>query len=249
MEAGMKTLALFFLAFSAAALAQTAIPEGTILPAQLNSSLNSAKNKSGQAISARVMQDVPLSSGQKIKAGAKLVGRVVSVEGGRTGVPAQIAIRFDTLKVGNKTFPVLTSLRALASMAEVENAQVPDAGPDRGTPGAWTTHDLIGGEVAYGEGPVARGDEIIGKSLVGGVLVPLKANRAGNCRGELGGNSRPQATWIFASDACGLYGFGDMRLSHAGRTSPVGEIVLLAPNGKIVLRSGSGLLLRVNGSR
>src|SRR6202022_477494 len=44
-----------------------AIPPGTILPVRLNSSLSSAESKPGQIISARIMQDVPLATGGKIR--------------------------------------------------------------------------------------------------------------------------------------------------------------------------------------
>jgi len=60
-------------------LAQSAIPVGTILPVALNSSLNSRKVKPGQVITARVMQDVPLSPGSSIHAGTKVIGRVLGV--------------------------------------------------------------------------------------------------------------------------------------------------------------------------
>jgi hypothetical protein len=53
--------------FAADLFAQSAIPAGTILPVALNSSLNSRKVKAGQVITARVMQDVPLSSGSTIR--------------------------------------------------------------------------------------------------------------------------------------------------------------------------------------
>ena len=48
------------LAVSIKLIAQNSIPASTILPLRLNSSLNTKKTKSGQAISASVMQDVPL---------------------------------------------------------------------------------------------------------------------------------------------------------------------------------------------
>jgi len=246
MKIGMILLVLSLLLFSSAALCQT-IPPGTVLPAQLESSLNPAKNKPGQRLIARIMQDVPLSPGRKIPEGAKLIGHVVTVKAGGPGQPAQITLRFDTLQFRHRTILVSTSLRALASMMEVEDAQVPPAGPDRGTPWAWVTRNLIGGEVAYGEGgPVARGTDIVGRALVGGVLVPVRANPAAGCRGEVAGNREPQPLWVFSSDACGMYGMADSEIAHAGRTAPLGEIVLASKHGNFNIRSGSGMLLRVN---
>jgi hypothetical protein len=65
------------------------------------------------------------------------------------------------------------------------------------------------------------------------------------CRGALDGNDQPQAVWVFSSDACGLYDFRNVTLTHAGRTSPVGETRLESPKGNLNIPSGSGLLLRV----
>jgi hypothetical protein len=45
------------LAMATESFGQNAIPPGTILPLQLNTSLNSRKSKSGQVVTARVMQD------------------------------------------------------------------------------------------------------------------------------------------------------------------------------------------------
>lgn len=239
---------VFCLALSAvAAFAQ--IPVGTVLPAQLNNSLNSIKSKPGQLVTARLMQDLSLSSTRKIHAGARLVGRVENVQTANQGQPARITIRFDRLKLGRQYVPITTSLRALASMTEVEDVLIPPTGPDRGTPWEWSTRNLIGGEVAYGaDGPVARGEEIVGQALTDGALIRLRPNTALGCRGEFSGNNQPQATWVFSSDACGLYGFDNLQITHAGRTAPIGDVILTSKHGNFEIRAGSGMLLRVNGA-
>jgi hypothetical protein len=227
--------------------AQNTIPAGTILPVALNSSLNSRKVKPGQVITARVMQDVPLSPGSTIHAGAKVIGRVIDVKPANGGSGAQVSFRFDTLVASKRRIPIITNLRALASMMAVEAAQLPESGPDRGTSqNAWTT-DQIGGEVVYrGGGPVADGLRSVGEPTYGGVLVHVSAKPGSPCRGEIEGNDRLQALWVFSSDACGVYDFADLAIVHAGRTDPVGEITLASDKGKVNVRAGSGMLLRVS---
>jgi len=129
---------------------------------------------------------------------------------------------------------------------DVEGAQIPATAPDRGTPGAWATRNLIGGEVAYGEGgPVTRGTETIGQALAEGILAKPEPDSARGCRGAIAGNADPQALWVFSSDACGVYGFPSLDITHAGRSAPSGEITI-SSREDINIRSGSGMLLRVN---
>jgi hypothetical protein len=241
-----RMLWLSLIVLSVDLFAQNTIPAGTILPVALNSSLNSRKVKPGQVITARVMQDVPLP-GSTIHAGAKVVGRVIDVKPANGASGAQISFRFDTLVVSKRRISITTNLRAAASMMAVEAAQLPESGPDRGTSqNAWTT-DQIGGEVVYrGGGPVADGLRAVGEPAYGGVLVHVSAKPGTPCRGEIEGNDRLQALWVFSSDACGVYDFADLKIVHAGRSNPVGEITLASDKGDVNVRAGSGILLRVN---
>jgi hypothetical protein len=240
----MKALFLSLVLFSASALAQTTIPPGTVFAARLNSSLDSGKSHAGQTVTARVMQAVPLPNGNSVPAGARLVGHVVSVYAAANGNPAMMTVSFDRVNFGHQSVPIRAHLRALASMTDVEQAQIPAAGADRGTPGAWTTRNLIGGEVAYGEGgPVSSGVDTVGRALADGVLVPINANLASGCEGDGG---TPQALWVFSSDSCGVYGIPDVEIVRGGRRDPIGEFTIASKRGNIEVRSGSGMLLRIN---
>jgi len=240
MKMRANILVLVLLMFPAGTLAQISIPAGTILPAQLNTSLDSQKLKAGSKVTARIMQDVP---GTQMRAGARLIGEAIKVD----AQAAQITLRFDTVKVGRQVVAVNTSLRALASMMDVEDAQTPSVGTDRGTPWAWMPRTLIGGEAAYGQGgPVVHGADVVGTAVFDGVLAPAQANPDRGCRGEVEGNSKPQAFWVFASDACGIYGMENIQVKQNGRSFPLGEITLSSSEGRLLVRSGSGMLLRVN---
>lgn len=243
-------LFLAVLTVSSGLFAQDDLPAGTILPLELRSSLNTQKMRVGQVVNARIMQDVPLTNGSTIHAGAKVVGHVVEVLSPTDRRGAQLSFQFDTLEYSRHRAQVrthiTTNLRALASMMEVEEAQLPKSGPDRGTSQtAWTT-EQIGGDVVYrGGGPVTNAFHVVGKPTTNGVLVRVASKPGTGCRGEINGNDQPQALWLFSADACGTYGFSGLTISHAGRTAPMGKITLTATRGHFNVRSGSGLLLRV----
>jgi hypothetical protein len=246
----MKSLALFVfvvLGLAAGSFAQDSIPPGTILPVELNSSLRSNGAKPGQSIHARLMQDVPLPSGSKIRAGAKIAGHVIAVRAAAQSATPEITFRFDTIITKNRRIPVVTSLRAIAPMLDVNDALVPETGPDRGTSEASWVTDQIGGEVVYHGAEVVNGSSVVGRSLMGGgVLVRVSAKPGTKCRGEAYGDARPQALWVFSSDACGVYNYPDVVLAHAGRSNPRGQITLESTGHDLNIRAGSGLLLRVN---
>jgi len=176
----------------------------------------------------------------------KVIGHVIDV---RSGKPARVSIRFDTLLISGRRIPVTTNLRALASTMAVEEAQVPQNRPRSGNPeNAWNTEQI-------------------------GWRSRLPGWRAGCCRladgrraraerrarprvWQTGGLSarRDRRQWIgyrrsgcFSSDACGAYGFADLAITHAGRSTPVGEVTLESEHGSVNVRAGSGMLLRVDG--
>jgi len=89
---------------------------------------------------------------------------------------------------------------------------------------------------------------MVGKSVNDGVLdQPNAASRQGKeCRGAVDSNDSPEAMWVFSSDACGTYGLTSILVAHAGRTEPVGVIVLVSEKGRLKLPRGAGMLLRVD---
>ena len=235
-------IAALLLSFPVGILAQAALPSGTILPVSLDTTLNAAKAHPGETIKATVMQDVP---GTTIRRRAKVAGEVVeasAVKNGRT----QLEIRFDGVYAHGQLVPMKTNLRAIASLLAVDEAQIPEEMASRGmTPANWTTQQ-IGGEQFYRGGPVSSGMTTVGKTTQWGALDLPRTQPGMPCRGAIGANNGAQAMWLFSSDACGVCGFANIRIEHAGRSDPWGTIVLTSTNGKLKLGSGTGLLLRVS---
>ncbi len=224
-------------------IAQDVIPSGTILPLSLDTSLNAAKVHSGQQIRATVMQNIP---GTAIHRRAKVVGRVVRADEAKDG-QIKLEFQFDAVKVNRQLVPFKAHLRALASFFEVEEAEIPEEMSSRGlTPETWTTQQIGGDQFYRGGGPVAVGLTTVGQVTPWGALDVPRAQSGLPCRGPIGENKGPQAMWLFSSDACGVYGFANIRIEHAGRSGPVGIIVLSSTNGKLKLGSGTALLLRVS---
>ena len=200
------------------------IPAGTILPVSLNSSLRSGKSGSAATITATVMQDVPLGAGKTLRAGSKVTGHVVEASAsGKGSDEPRISFQFDQVRFENRRVSITTNLRAVASVMEVETAQVPRTGEDGESEGSWSLVPIGGDQVGTrdpGEG----------------------------CHDDVDDNSGAHAFWLFSADACGAYGYGDLQILHSGHTAPVGEVTLTA-NGKAVkVGRGSAMLLRVNDS-
>jgi hypothetical protein len=254
-EESMKSIALLLALLLAAVTVlhaqnqgksySTNMLDGTVLPVQLSSTISLDKAVPGQPISARIAQDVPLENGFVLRRGTKVSGHIVSVT---PGSPSRIAFTFEKVEYSKSNpLAIVSNLRALASYLEIESASVPNTGSDPGTPSVWWNTVQVGDEGLYGSGPLTRGGQVVGHWVSGGGAVgQVEAN--GKCRGAAPGNTRDQSLWLFSTDACGVYGYSDVAIEHAGRTSPEGEITLISTNPNLKIRAGSGILLRVDRS-
>src|SRR5260370_13046153 len=167
------TMIASVLAAASAPAQDTAVPPGTILPVRLNTSLSSSETRPGQIVSARIMQDVPLSNGGKIREGSKVIGHVVDVTAPTDSGVAKVSLQFDKLISAGRTIPIRTNLRAVAGFMSVLEAALPNCSVY--AHGLLSTNH-IGGAVAYDpKGPVTAGDNagvVVGKTVKDGVLDP-----------------------------------------------------------------------------
>jgi len=156
-----------------------------------------------------------------------------------------ISLRFDTLNSGGHGIPIATNLREMASMMDVQMRKSPSpaqtaaplgldddrSGRRRGglRPG-WTSHPRLADRRRSG---------------TQGSAGPAQRQAGNEVPGAVQDNEGLQALWVFASDACRLYGFPDLEIKHTGRNDPRGQIILSSTSGHVHILAGSGLLLRV----
>jgi hypothetical protein len=238
------TLVFIFVALTAAA---QELPVGTILPVMSRSTLNASRAKVGEKLQFRLMQNVTLPSGTAVRAGARLEGQIVEVSAATSTSSARVVIRIDRLTSDKKEIPVRLSLRALASMLSVSEAQLPTGTfAEYGTSVSdWTTVQIGGAAVYLGDATVRDGLQILGRAPAYGVVTAklIPAPKCG-CPARDNDSGREEALWLFSPWACGVYGFEDLAITHHGNTAPVGDIILTAPKN-LVIRGGSGWLLQV----
>jgi len=246
-QQGMKrTLFVVAVALLSATLsAAQEIPGGTLLPVALVRTLRAGKVKPNCPVVARLAQYAVIN-GSHVPRGTEVSGRVVESRPASSGSPARLVLSFDSIRLNGHDIPITTSLRALASMQAVFEAELPtNLVDDYGSSlRDWNTTQ-VGGQVVYrGDGIVMEADEVVGKaSVIGEVFGRPKTWAWSPCARDAVLNSE-QAFWVFSTDACGGYGLGDVKVTHAGRTAPVGRIALESQD-KIELQGGSAFLLVV----
>ena len=225
-----------------AMLVAPTLPAGTALPVALSSTLDARKDKPGQKIEGRLMQDIPLGSGEKIKAGAHVIGHIVEVTR-PTGRGSRMVLKFDQLTGGGATMSLAVSARAIAAMESVYAAEVPiDAESNYETSNQWIMKQVGGDVVNRGRGIVSSAEGVVGKYTGGAVWAKL-AYVSGCPPHDVPKDD--QAMWVFSVGACGLYGFRDVKLVSAGDGSPAGQIVL-GSGQDLHIGGGSGWILIVN---
>jgi hypothetical protein len=222
------------------------IPGGYILPVQLERTLSVTRARPGDAIEARIMQEVPLPNREKVALRSLVKGTVLSVARDQDETGVELTVRFDHVSHRRQNVSVTMSLRAMASYMAVHQAEMPVGAFDAAFP-RWEDTVQIGGDLRYGDGSAVRNrrKEKVGVGVLGGVLVYVKANPALGCEGPSGADHRLQALWLFSSDACGVYGFQSVELVRNGQSPPVGEIILHFKKPDMKLSSGTGMLLSV----
>lgn len=220
------------------------LPNGTALPIQLSTGLNARKDRAGKQLSGRVMQDVALPAGEKIKSGSRVLGHILQItKRGPAGFG--VVVRFDSIQDGERTIPVVAAVLAVATSAGVHEAQIPINSSANIEPTTqWVTRQ-VGGDIVNRRLRKVASEDVVGRWVgENSVLMKLTPNPEAGCPGGPG-YDREQALWIFSSTACGVYELtrpSHIRIVRSGLTSPLGEVELNSEKD-LSLGAGSGWLL------
>jgi hypothetical protein len=220
------------------------LPAGTAIPVAFPHALDAAKLRVGETVIVKTNQVILASGGERIRSGSQLTGSVVEVQSsGASTDPSELAIRFDTLHVGDQMFPVHVALRALASFVDSYSAHSPSV--DNGYPDN-SVYRQVGGDYFYQGDVVYSNDwEEVGKSTHDGVFVKLEHVEQTKSRNRVVCDStdKVQSVGVFASNACGVYGFAGLTVEDAGADSS-GIIRLRSTKHAVKIASGSTALLQ-----
>lgn len=222
------------------------IPAGTTLPIVLNTTLNAGKNKPGEKIEGKLMQEVQPTGTWTIKKGARVTGHIVRVSKSDQGW--SILFQFDQLEDEGQTVRLNVGIRAAASMMSVAQANTPIESTSNTDPeNMWTVRQVGGATVNRGRGIVQEGrGPIVGRWTGEGVFAKLMPGESPDCPAT-SGNGKEQSLWVFSPWACGPYDMEDVKIAQDGRSQPMGQIELKAPKN-FKIRGGSAWLIISNGS-
>jgi hypothetical protein len=238
-----------FFGFAFLLHAQEQLPVGTVMAIVLDHDIDSRYSKPGQRIVAHIAQEVPLDNKRVIPLESKVYGEITKVENG-TG-QAKLGVRFDRLELGKGELAIITQVRALASPLDVNSAATANiAGSNNNIPDAQTTVQ-IGGAVVYRGGGAVEDEMgmVVGKPIRGGVLAMIVNQPGSKCEG-MPVSATPQAVWVFAGYACGVYGISRFQFEN-GTNAKTGEILFTRVNKKdwrqtdIKLSAGTAFLLSI----
>jgi hypothetical protein len=208
------------------------IQPGTVIPAELDKSLDAKKIKAGDPVVAKVSQDL-LSNGQVvIPAGSKITGHVTQAQTHKGDTASELGIAFDQIALKNGSeIPLHASIQAVAPPPRA--AAFAGSGNEPMNEGAPASGSTMGGMGQRGGVTGAAGN------TPGGAASPYPQDATGAPAAPA-----PSAgAGVLSTGSQGAVGMKDVAL-HAG-TNPSQGSVLSSDRRNVHLDSGTQLMLRV----
>jgi hypothetical protein len=224
------------------------LPPSTAIPITFTKSVDANHAHVGDRVFARTTQMVKLPDGLVVRAGAQVIGHVVTdipFEFDHTPYATQkqsrLGVRFDRVVDRGQQIPLAVYVRALADPTASWNARQPTEYDDA----LHTTTQIGGDQLTPSQKPIVdlRGD-VVGYQRRGGEYTHLIANH-GNSPDGCDSTDTEQSVDIFSASACGLYGFVGVSLADNGRPGATGNVLLESNRRAPKLWAHSDALLEV----
>jgi hypothetical protein len=226
------------------------LSDGTTMNAALAGSLDVKKNKPGDRIEARTMQDVKQDGKVVLRKGTRLAGHVTQVQArAKDQTQSQLGVAFDHAELRNgQHVPLNASIQALAVAQSTAQAS---AGGD----------DLIasGGGTASAGARVARGGGVVGGMLrsTSSTVSSVGSGVGSTANGAAGGtvNAATRSTGVVGglnasgaleSNSKGVFGLDGLSLNSAASSATQGSLIVSSTRN-VHLESGTQMVLQVAG--
>lgn len=213
------------------------LPSGTIISAELSSSVDSKKTKAGDVVTAHITEAVKEDGKTVIPKGARLVGHITQATARAKGdAESTLAIQFEKAVIKNgQEIPLSVWIKAIAAEPRSVYQPGPEQNTMAGTPGAGQS-PMGSGRSTMGGPPTATLPPVGPTGGGGGA-----ASDADRTTGSPGGlNTSGQLT----PNSRGVFGLDGVQLATDGSNASQGS--LITSSGKTLhLDSGTRLLLAV----
>jgi hypothetical protein len=214
--------------------ANSPLPNGTAMNAELSSSVDSKKAKVGDKVEAHATEAVVINGQTLIPKGAKVEGHVTEATARSKGDNGStLAIQFDKATPKNgEAIPLNVLVMAVAAPPRFSPDMTPGTGSDpMADRGAAAAGGSPMGSAGHGPPPNATSPNSSTDSVPSGVAA---------------GQQAPGSNGPLSASARGVYGLGDLKLMEG--TSSAGQTTVLTSTGKnIHLDGGTRLLLVAQG--
>jgi hypothetical protein len=205
----------------------TSLQTHTALPIVFTKTISADGAHVGEIVLAKTDQKAQLPDGRVIPAGTKIIGHVVAAKGfvyDKTPYALQkqseLSIKFDSVEVAGKSFPLHITVRAMADPLTSRGAREPRSSDMD----SLATVTQIGGDQLIPSQSELRNidGDVVAYNKRGGVYAHLIPN------GRCDGSDVEVSVGIYSASACGLYGFRNVSAVEFGSIAAPSMITLVS---------------------